>query len=73
MLIAILLAAVMSGAGLLATNDPPILPTAGLGLLATLSTLDRPLADGVRSLGLASAAIAVLIVLAAAFLESADL
>jgi len=73
MLIAILLGAVMSGAGLLATNDAPILPTAGLGLLATLSTLDRPLADGVRSLGLASAAIAVLIVLAAAFLESADL
>jgi hypothetical protein len=72
-LLAILLAAAIAAPGLLALSNPPWLPTAGFGLLVNLSALERPLADGLRTLGLAVAAIAVLIVLAGVFLEATDL
>jgi len=71
--LAVVLAAAISASGLLTATNPPLLPTAGFGLLASPSALERPLADGLSALGLAAATTAVLIVLAAAFLESTDL
>ena len=53
---AAVLAVMASGAllagGLLVRPEPPVVPTAGLGLLAHAMDLLRPLADGLQALGL---------------------
>jgi ABC-type transport system involved in multi-copper enzyme maturation permease subunit len=53
---AAVLAVVASGAllvaGLLVSPEPPLVPTAGLGLLAQATYLMRPLADGLQALGI---------------------
>ena len=53
---AAVLAMVASGAllaaGLVLVPDPPLVPTAGLGLLAQAMDLVRPVADGLQALGL---------------------
>ena len=53
---AALLAVVASGAllaaGLGLTAEPPLVPTAGVGLMASAANLLRPLADGLQALGL---------------------
>jgi len=50
------LAVVASGAllaaGLLVSPEPPLVPTAGLGLLAQATDLLRPLAEGLQALGI---------------------
>src|SRR5207253_2259559 len=53
---AAVLAVVASGAllaaGLLVSPEPPLVPTAALGLLAQATDLVRPLADGLQALGI---------------------
>jgi ABC-type transport system involved in multi-copper enzyme maturation permease subunit len=49
------------------------LPTAGLGLLASLDNAARPVSDAFRAAGSALAAAAALLVLAAALMERSDL
>lgn len=50
-----------------------LLPATGIGLLADLGTSARPVSDALRSAGTALGAAALLLVLAAVFLERADL
>ena len=42
----------MLAAGLLVSPEPPLVPTAGLGLLAQTTDLLRPLAEGLQALGI---------------------
>jgi hypothetical protein len=58
---------------LLFADLPRFLPGSGLGLLARAEELSRPLSDGLGSLGLGCAILAALLILAAAFLERAEL
>jgi ABC-type transport system involved in multi-copper enzyme maturation permease subunit len=51
-LVAVLGSGVLLGAGLLIVTEPPLIPTAGLGLLAQAIDLLRPMADGLQALGL---------------------
>lgn len=60
-------------AGLLLRVDAGLLPTAGLGLLAQATTLDRPLSAGLGSLGLGLATTGLLMAAAAAALTRVDL
>ncbi len=61
------------GAGFLLRVDASLLPTAGLGLLAQATSLDRPLSVGLGSLGLGLATTGLLMAAAAAALTRVDL
>ncbi len=70
--------AVLVGGALLlvggaSTIEPPVLPSAGMGLLAEAATLARPLSDGLQATGLALAGMGLLLAVAAAALSRADL
>jgi ABC-type transport system involved in multi-copper enzyme maturation permease subunit len=67
------LAGLLVGVGLLVGGSEPLVPAAGFGLLQELSSLTRPLSDGLEGLGLSFAMVAVLLGAAAAALEVADL
>jgi hypothetical protein len=71
--VAIILAAGLLIPGALLYAEPPYLPAAGLGLLASLTSLVHPFSDAVLSLGLGLATIAALIALAAAAFERTTL
>jgi hypothetical protein len=75
--VAAILVLLASGAFVAATIlGPPegwLLPTTGIGLLADLGSAARPIGDALRSGGTALAGAAVLLLLAAAVLERADL
>jgi hypothetical protein len=49
---AVLGSAALLGAGLFIVTEPPLIPTAGIGLLAQAMDLLRPMADGLQALGL---------------------
>ena len=51
-LVAVLGSGGLLGAGLLIVTEPPLIPTAGLGLLARAMDLLRPMSDGLQALGL---------------------
>jgi len=51
-ILAMIASGALLGAGLLVGQEPPLVPTAGLGLLAQAPDLLRPLADGLQALGL---------------------
>jgi hypothetical protein len=74
---AALLAVALSGALVVATVLVPATaiasPTGGIGLLAHLDSIARPLAAALQSTGAALAAAAALLVLAGAGLERSDL
>jgi hypothetical protein len=50
--LAVVASGAVLGAGLLVSSEPPLVPTAGLGLLAQATDLLRPLADGLQALGI---------------------
>jgi hypothetical protein len=64
--IAVILAAGLLIPGMVIVNEPPYLPTAGLGLLAALTSLAHPLADAVVSMGLGLGSLAALLTMGAA-------
>ncbi len=59
--------------GLAAASEPPLGPAAGIGLLAQLPSLARPLSDGLEAMGVGLAATALLLAAAAAVLARRDL
>ena len=50
-LVATVATAALLAAGLLVGSEPPLVPTAGLGLMAGAEDLLRPMADGLQALG----------------------
>jgi hypothetical protein len=50
--LAMLASGALLSSGLVLAPEPPVVPTAGLGLIAQATDLVRPLADGLQALGL---------------------
>lgn len=73
MLLALALAVPILVVAILLPGDSLVLPTGGIGLLAHLDTASRPLAVSLQAGGAALAVTAVLLVLASAGLERANL
>ena len=65
--------ALLVGVGLLGTGEPPLDPTAGIGLLASLPSLARPVSDALVSTGIGLAGVAFLLAGAAAVISRRDL
>ena len=76
-LIAALAAVLGSGAvfaaGLLVVTEPPLVPTAGIGLMAQAADLVRPMADGLQALGLGLAMTGLLLGVALLLFDRVDL
>jgi hypothetical protein len=51
-LVSVLVSGVLLGAGLFVVNEPPLVPSSGIGLLAQAMDLLQPMADGLQALGL---------------------
>lgn len=69
----LLAAALLVGLGLLGSGEPPLGPLAGIGLLANLPSLVRPVSDALASTGVGLAGVAVLLAGAAAAISRRDL
>ncbi len=72
-ILAMVVTAALLGTGLVVVVEPPVLPAAGLGLLANAQTLQRPFSDGLQAMGTALAATGVVLAAAAAALSRVDL
>ena len=72
-IIAMLATAGLVGLGLALVVEPPVLPSAGLGLLGNAQDLERPFSDGLQAAGMALAATGLLLAAAAAALSRVDL
>jgi hypothetical protein len=72
-LVAVLGSGGLLAAGLLLVTEPPVIPTAGVGLLAQAMDLLRPMADGLQALGLGLAMTGLLIGVALLIFDRVDL
>ena len=59
--------------GLFAASEPPLVPSAGIGLLAQATNLVRPMADGLQALGLGLALTGLLLGMALLIFDRVDL
>lgn len=71
--IALLGAGALLASGLASVAEPPVIPSAGMGLLANVALLERPFSDGLQAAGLGLAGTGLLLAVAAAALARADL
>ena len=72
-LFAVLGSGALLGAGLFIVSEPPLIPSAGLGLLAQAMDLVRPMADGLQALGLGLALTGLLLGVSLLIFERVDL
>lgn len=72
-LVAVLGSGGLLAAGLLLVTEPPLIPTAGVGLMAQAMDLLRPMADGLQALGLGLAMTGLLIGVALLIFDRVDL
>jgi hypothetical protein len=72
-LAAILVSCALLAAGALIVTEPPLVPTAGIGLLIQATDLVRPAADGLQALGLALAMTGLLLGVALMVFDRVDL
>ena len=76
-LIAAIVAALASGgllaAGMVISPEPPLIPTAGIGLLAQAMNLLRPMADGLQAVGLSLALTGLLLGVSLLIFDRVDL
>ena len=71
--LAMLASGVLLSSGLVLSPEPPVVPTAGLGLIAQATDLLRPFADGLQALGLGLTMTGLLLGAAVLVFERVDL
>jgi hypothetical protein len=71
--LAMLTSGVLLAAGLLNAPEPPLVPSAGLGLIAAATDLARPMADGLQALGVGLTMTGLLLGLALLIFDRVDL
>jgi hypothetical protein len=71
--VALLASGALLGAGLFIMPEPPLIPTAGVGLLDRAMDLLRPMADGLQALGLSLALTGLLLGVSLLIFDRVDL
>jgi len=71
--LAMLASGALLSSGLVLSPEPPVVPTAGLGLIAQATDLLRPFADGLQALGLGLTMTGLLLGAALLVFERVDL